>query len=110
MKRQFRILLIAPEYKLNIQAQIPSALCVIHNFIRRHDLEEGELHFSDDLDSDYDEEFQPAVFDEEDTTNAGHFRDQIAKQMWDDYIYILNERGIESLDGSDEDFTDSNNE
>ena len=33
LKRHFRILLLAPEYSLQIQARIPAALCAIHNFI-----------------------------------------------------------------------------
>ena len=43
LKRRYRILLLAPEYSLEIQAQIPSALAAIHNFIRLHDSEEGTL-------------------------------------------------------------------
>lgn len=37
LKRRFRILLVAPEYDMDIQARIPPALCALHNFIRRHD-------------------------------------------------------------------------
>jgi len=37
MKHRFRILLLAPEYSLEIQARIPAALAAIHNFIRSHD-------------------------------------------------------------------------
>jgi len=33
LKWRFRILLLAPEYGLDVQAQIPTALCAIHNFI-----------------------------------------------------------------------------
>src|ERR1700734_2352747 len=43
LKRRFRILVIPPEYSVKVQAQIPSALCAIHNFIRIHDHEEDEL-------------------------------------------------------------------
>ena len=49
LKRCFRILLLAPEYNLEIQARIPAALCSIHNFIRTHDasdqLEDEELFY-----------------------------------------------------------------
>jgi hypothetical protein len=34
MKRQWRILVIPPEYDLDTQAHIPAALCAIHNFIQ----------------------------------------------------------------------------
>ena len=36
LKQHFRILLLAPEYSLEIQAWIPAALCAIHNFICTH--------------------------------------------------------------------------
>ena len=32
-----RILLLAPEYCMEVQAHIPPALCAIHNFIHIHD-------------------------------------------------------------------------
>ena len=37
IKRRFRVLVIAPEYAMDIQARIPPALCCIHNIIRRWD-------------------------------------------------------------------------
>ena len=40
LKRRFRILVIPPKYNMDIQAKIPSALCCIHNIIRRYDPEE----------------------------------------------------------------------
>jgi DDE superfamily endonuclease len=36
LKCRFRILLLAPEYSLEVQARIPAALSVIHNFISIH--------------------------------------------------------------------------
>ncbi|KIJ57598.1 hypothetical protein HYDPIDRAFT_104069, partial [Hydnomerulius pinastri MD-312] len=38
-KCHFYILLLAPEYNIDIQAHIPAALCTIHNFIHTHDAE-----------------------------------------------------------------------
>jgi hypothetical protein len=43
LKKRFRILLIGPEYDMTIQAQIPAALCALHNFIHIHDPQEEEL-------------------------------------------------------------------
>ncbi|KIJ12996.1 hypothetical protein PAXINDRAFT_35541, partial [Paxillus involutus ATCC 200175] len=40
LKQQFCLLLLAPEYSLDIQAQIPAALCTVHNFILVHDPKE----------------------------------------------------------------------
>ena len=49
VKKHFRILLIAPEYKKNksLQNRIPSALISIHNFICHHDHDEEKLPGSD---------------------------------------------------------------
>ena len=33
LKRRFRILLLAPEYNIEIQNRIPAALAALHNFI-----------------------------------------------------------------------------
>jgi len=52
LKCHFQILLLAPEYDLNVQAQIPTALCAIHNFICVHDQGEGILPGAADYDSD----------------------------------------------------------
>jgi hypothetical protein len=40
LKRRFRILVIPPEYDMDVQARIPAALFCIHNIIRRYDPEE----------------------------------------------------------------------
>ena len=51
LKRRFRILLLAPEYTLHIQARIPAALCAIHNFIIKHDPAEDITLTDDDNDN-----------------------------------------------------------
>ena len=48
LKRHFRILLIAPEYNLEVQAWIPVALSALHNFIHIHDPDEGSVSDIDD--------------------------------------------------------------
>ncbi len=104
LKQRFRILLLAPEYSLNIQAQIPVALCSIHNFIRIHDpgegpnLEERDLHNQDyhifDTAEDLEEEPGQGV-------GMSAKRDQIPHEMWVDYQQILMERGA-VIDQSEE--------
>ena len=49
LKWCFQILLIAPEYDLEVQARIPAALCAIHNFIQEHDLDEGGMEEEKDV-------------------------------------------------------------
>lgn len=98
MKRRFRILLIAPEYNLDIQARLPAALCTIHNFIRIHDPQEpADQHDTDAFvfntgnprfDNDYIASAEEAAAQDQPSAR----RDQIAQEMWDDYQRILQER------------------
>jgi hypothetical protein len=98
LKRRFRILLIAPEYNLEVQARIPVALSALHNFIRIHDPDEGSV-------SDIDDDYVSNDADRNDTTpglraeaegreEVDARRDQIAEEMWADYQHICQERGI----------------
>ncbi|KIJ13850.1 hypothetical protein PAXINDRAFT_41098, partial [Paxillus involutus ATCC 200175] len=84
LKRRFRILLLAAEYSLDIQARIPAALCMIHNFILVLDLAEGDLPEA------------PIVIIRGDAPAAAMemggaqdegsvTRDNIAQAMWSDY-------------------------
>jgi hypothetical protein len=110
LKRCFRVLLLAPEYSLEIQARIPAALCAIHNFICIHDPID-EVMYTDDDDSNNgvvsNDDTIEAVAAEADQPLAR--RDRIAQQMWDDYLAIHMERAIDN-DNDDEDSEDSSNE
>jgi hypothetical protein len=110
LKRRFRILLLSPEYNIDIQVQIPTALCAIHNFICKHDPNEEELlaqeNFGGDNVHDADEDSNAAqpVEDGDLGMNMGAIRDQIATEMWEAYsTHILQER--EMLDDSDEELS-----
>jgi hypothetical protein len=37
LKNRFKILLLPPYYKMDVQVRIPAALCLVHNVIRVHD-------------------------------------------------------------------------
>ena len=116
LKQRFRILLLAPQYSLEIQARIPAALAAIHNLICAH--------------SDADDD-DPLNMNGGDTVNAGHDnsneddgptfnddnvderRDQIARAMWDDYQKVCEERrnvGTSTTDGSTESDSDDDDE
>jgi len=105
VKKRFRILSLGPEYNLSIQAQIPAALCALHNFIRIHDPQEEEL-----ADEEYDNQgsytgdgFVRQVSNVEDNNSNGAVtrqRDQIAQSMWQSYQAIL--RAREASDDVDE--------
>ena len=105
LKRRFRILLLPAEFSIEIQAQIPTALCAVHNFIRKHD------SLEDDLDSDEtgdDEEHAESIddlgtdgaaeIDSDDSVQAMH--DRIAEAMWVDYQRLLEERDAGESDSS----------
>jgi hypothetical protein len=40
VKRRFRLLVVAPEYDLATQAKMVPAICVLHNFIQIHDVDD----------------------------------------------------------------------
>jgi hypothetical protein len=105
LKRRFRILLLPPEYSLDIQARIPVALSAIHNFICTHEPgEEPSLESPDILANDNSDEAPAAGIVEQE---ADVRRDSIAQELWDDYLRVREERGTgtdeeEVEDGEDE--------
>jgi hypothetical protein len=102
LKRRFRILLLAPEYSLEIQARIPAALCAVHNFIRTYETNEDLTAPNSDYTlNDHDHVASVAVAADLDAPSAK--RDLIAQQMWDDYVRIRDERGLnwEDLSGGE---------
>jgi hypothetical protein len=105
LKRRFRILLLAPEYDLGIQARIPAALCAIHNFIQVHDPDEGPLSDTGDLPAHEPDDYHPdptPAAELEAATDAHAKRDSIAQAMWEDYQDILARRGITEEEPSDD--------
>jgi hypothetical protein len=102
LKKRFRILLLAPEYKKDkdLQNRIPTALVAIHNFIRHHDPNEERLPGSDveyilphagDTSTPLPAPpaTQSAAAARRDVNNR---RDAIAQAMWDDYQALLRAR------------------
>jgi hypothetical protein len=87
IKRRFRILLLAPEYSMAVQARIPTALCAIHNFIRTHDAVEGELpgDVAPLFDNGHDEHHLRSAAHVIEQPESSANRDRIASLMWEDY-------------------------
>ena len=101
LKRRFRILLLAPEYSLEIQARIPAALSNLHNFISIHNPHDQPIsNTASNAVQMYDEDDGdiPVVGAQDDVDLCW---DRIAQDMWDDYLRVCEERGIgrESDDG-----------
>jgi len=95
---------------MEIQAQIPAALCAIHNFICTHDPREGDLpaDVSDDEDRSS-EDFQVGGDAQDDVTGIEEddefefqqgsvMQDHIASAMWTDYQCIVLEWGFNGVD------------
>lgn len=106
LKRHFHILLLAPEYDLDIQAQVPMALCAIHNFIHKHDpgggpLPEARDYYSCDVGHDIPAAEEVAV--EHRGTEMSTKWDQIAEVMWEDYQCVLVDRGTQDDELLDDD-------
>jgi hypothetical protein len=100
LKKCFTVLLLPPEYNMDIQAQIPPALCAIHNFIRRHDPDElqdviDDLSDEDDGGDIFVGELACGPPDNEARDRAHDKRDKIAEAMWNDYTTYLAQRGEE---------------
>jgi hypothetical protein len=90
LKRHFQILLIAPEYDLEVQAWIPVALCAIHNFIQEHDLDEGEMEEGRNaFNENSGNEGEPIIPEPEGEIVASLLQNQIAQDMWDQYQELL---------------------
>ncbi|KIK14633.1 hypothetical protein PISMIDRAFT_116670 [Pisolithus microcarpus 441] len=105
LKHQFQILLLAPEYNVDMQACIPMALCALHNFI--YSCDENEEDDSDiTLDTDDKDDPQVAAGSamQVDNLAASRLWDDIMVAMWNDYQAILVEQAQRSIDldsGSD---------
>jgi hypothetical protein len=110
LKWWFQILIIAPEYNLEVQAQISVALCAIHNFIQEHDPNEGELEERRDMfDEDSGNDGMPTMpTPKSKTVVTSSLRNQIAQDMWNQYQEVLTERGMLEDEASEENETDTN--
>lgn len=86
-KRRYRVLLLAPEYPLTVQAQLVPALAVLHNFIRIHD--PSDLPSEDDdpyLEAyDYGDDGDEPQNPTEHRDAGTRFRDEMAQNMWREY-------------------------
>lgn len=102
---------------MGIQAQIPTALCAVHNFICEYDPAESPTNDNNDDDND-DEDWRGGYFDrnveeddiatvEEDDELKFHqgsaMRDHIASAIWADYQHILLEHDFDGVDLDEED-------
>jgi hypothetical protein len=100
LKHKWRILLLPPEYTMDIQARIPTALCALHNFIRQfnpedfYDPELGGINLLNEEDDVGQGVIGNGPADPVERRRADTCRDAIAREMWIDYQEELRNRGI----------------
>lgn len=88
LKRRFRILIVPPELDMHWQARLPAALAAIHNFIRDQDPTDID-DITDPMDPEPGAragELAHGVPRAAERDRATRRRDQIAKEMWDQYV------------------------
>ncbi|KAG1850259.1 hypothetical protein C8R48DRAFT_558352, partial [Suillus tomentosus] len=94
----FQILLLSPAHAMDIQARIPAALCVVHNFIREYEPAESPTNDNDNEDwrgghfSRNVEEDDIATVEEDDKLKfrqGSVMWDHITSAMWADYQCIF---------------------
>jgi hypothetical protein len=86
-KKRFRLLVDMPAFKLRVQVKLVKATCVIHNFIRNHQLypdpeDEGVEEGEQGLEA----EAREGRAVGEDRGELAAWRDGIAQEMWDAYV------------------------
>jgi hypothetical protein len=94
VKRRFRLLVVAPEYNLATQAKMVPAICVLHNFIRIHDVD--DIPTANDTHIQAEEPLMPIMeglggdISTAERNRATELRESIAKAMWESYQGIIN--------------------
>ena len=101
--------MISSEYKIEIQARIPTALPALHNYIRAHVPHEGPLPHTAAVNDSPVHQLghaggdRPGASDSDiagpsDAVEGSACRDRIATQMWDDYQNFLHEPDLLDID------------
>lgn len=92
IKKRWAILIRPPEYSMAVQVRIFPALAAIHNFIRIHDSQDVQ-DFEDEVygpqSSIHLGQLATSLVTPAERERAADRRDEIAQQMWDDYLEYL---------------------
>ena len=87
LKRRFKIIRTAPEYRFENQVLLVLALCGLHNYIGEH-VVAGEEVLGLDAESEVEEDtgnYYDTTSETSSATAMDTKREEIAKQMWNDY-------------------------
>lgn len=106
IKKCFHIIQLPPEYSSDIQSRIPPALCLVHNIIRIHDPDDllDYRHMESD---EWSAPYYSGTLSDGPPTEAARTRahtlcDQIAQDMWEDYLAERARRGLPMPPGVEE--------
>ena len=100
-KKRFKMFREANEFPIDIQGQIASAICVVHNFIRIHDpkdLEDEERFLQNNEPESTPDIIQASGnggISTQEAKAAATRRDKIAEEMWGQYQGYLNSRSVQ---------------
>ena len=91
LKWCFHILLLVPEYDMDMQVKVPPALCALHNFIHQHDPSDIEDYANlaefphPCVDNPRVGDLMVHALTATEQDRADMMQDQIAQAMWDNY-------------------------
>lgn len=104
IKKRWTVLVLAPQYDLDLQARLVAALIALHNFILDNDLEEHVDHnIVDPVPGAHvdPQELQATQGEiavdrrtDADTETGWQLREGIAQAMWDDYVVLRDQRSL----------------
>jgi hypothetical protein len=96
VKKRWGILTRPPQFTMDIQAKIPSALAALHNFIMQHNSQDC-LHYVSNMEDDLDPNpgvvqqnphgvLSTQAVNQAEKTQATAYHEHIAQEMWDEYL------------------------
>ncbi|KAF0747954.1 hypothetical protein AaE_007533 [Aphanomyces astaci] len=96
LKKRFSVLVCPVEYNYKFQVDLVLALCLLHNFIRRHGNDSLEQEVVDEIrrqnEQPMDSSDMPLFNEALESSEAKTWRDEIAQDMWDQYQITLRAR------------------
>jgi hypothetical protein len=105
IKKHFHIIQLPPEYSSDIQSRISPALCLVHNIICIHDPDNLLDYRHVELD-EWSTPYYSGTLSGGPPTEAAHthhtLRDQIAQDMWENYLAERVCRGLPMPPGVEE--------
>lgn len=96
VKRKYQILQSASEYSMDTQTRIILACITLHNWVRLKEGNKADFWLDTEPNNTTSEDVQPAVLYPQGMITSkkmDRYRDQLAAQMWEDYLRYHSNRG-----------------